>query len=70
MSAQTVFVVVGAHHHGHRIPAHQRTNASLHEQIARHGALVFGRDGIAEGGGNRAGQWHTGGLRVLGEVPQ
>ena len=32
--------------------------------------LIIIKGGIAEGGGNRAGQWHAGRLRVLGEMPE
>ena len=52
MPAQSLVVVVGAHYHCQRIPANQRADTALHEQIAGH-ALFSGRlDGVAKGRGD------------------
>ena len=68
MAAQPFVVVVRPHHHGQGIPAHQRTNAALHEQVPRHQLLVAGGDGIAKRRGNRRGQAYTGFSGVLGKL--
>ena len=70
MSAESVLIVVGAHHHRHRVPSHQGADTALHEQIARHGPLILRRDGVAKRCRNGAGQRDAGALRVLGEVPE
>jgi hypothetical protein len=53
MSAQVGVFQVGTHHHGQRIPTHQRTNAAFHKQVARHACFVGQRNGVAIRRGDR-----------------
>ncbi|MCY1297382.1 hypothetical protein D9M70_468190 [compost metagenome] len=60
VTAKVRVLLVGAHHHGQCVPAHQRADAPLHEQVARHASLVGHRNGVAVGRGDRIGQLGTG----------
>ena len=46
MAADTVLFTVGAHDHGHGIPARERTDAAFQFHVARVGGLFRGRDGV------------------------
>ncbi|MNT43866.1 hypothetical protein D3C72_1803600 [compost metagenome] len=59
VAAQVRVFQVGAHHHGQRVPTHQRANAAFHEQVARHACFVGHRDGVAIRCGDRIGQLGT-----------
>ena len=65
VAAQAFVVFVGAHHHGQRIPAHQRANAALHEQIAGHHLFLGRRDGVAERRGDGGRQAQTRSIACL-----
>ena len=49
MAAQLAVGLVGAHHHGERVPAHNRGNPRLHIEVAGKRALLFERDGVSIG---------------------
>ena len=49
MPAQITRALIGPQYHGHGVPADQRTNTALHEQVARHPGFLGHRNGIAEG---------------------
>ncbi len=51
MSADAFLDLVGSHHHGQRVPAHQALDAALHFLAAGKGRLLDGRDGVLVGGG-------------------
>ena len=55
VAADAVFVAVGAHHHGHGVPADQALDAALDLAAARVGHLLVGVDGVDVGsvGGER-----------------
>ncbi|MDT4845168.1 hypothetical protein FQZ97_791470 [compost metagenome] len=56
VTAQVGVLQVGAHHHGQRVPAHQRADAAFHEQVAGHARFVGHRDGVAVRRGDGVGQ--------------
>ncbi|MNO93418.1 hypothetical protein D3C76_850190 [compost metagenome] len=60
VATQIRVLLVGTHHHGQCVPAHQRADASLHEQVARHASLVRYRNGVAIRRGDRVRQLGTG----------
>ena len=49
VTAELAIRLVGAHHHGQRVPAHQRGQPFLHREVAWKGGLVFHRDGVGIG---------------------
>ena len=55
VSAQALVVIIPTHHHRQSVPARERANTTLHEQIPGHGLLFRNRDGIAERGCNCSG---------------
>ena len=65
MAAQIAGLAVGAHHHRHRVPADQRTDAPLHRVVAGAFGLHLRRDGVDVFGGGRKGQETTGAARLL-----
>ena len=60
VTAQVRIFQVGAHHHGHRVPANQRANAAFHEQVARHACFVGYGNRVAVRRGNGIRQLRTG----------
>ncbi len=50
MAAQLAIGLVGAHHHGQGVPAHQRRQALLDRQVAREHRLLLRRDAVDMGG--------------------
>ena len=70
MPADAREVVVGAHHHGHRVPADVAADALLHELVAGILGLPIRRDGVDVGRlyqGGEAHPLHLGLLEELGE---
>ena len=70
VAAQIRVFQVGAHHHGQGVPAHQRADPPLHEQVAGHACLVADRDGVAVGRGDRIGQLRTAAAGQLAHAGQ
>ncbi|MNO79606.1 hypothetical protein D3C76_707800 [compost metagenome] len=70
VTAKVRVLLVGAHHHGQCVPAHQRADAPLHEQVARHASLVGHRNGVAVGRGDRIGQLGPGAGRQFAHARQ
>ena len=56
VAAEIARSTVGAHHHRQRVPADQRANAALHEQVARHEGFLAGGNGVAVRRGDGVGQ--------------
>src|SRR5690606_29611336 len=56
VSTQVWVLQVGAHHHRQGVPADQRANAALHEQVAGHLRFASDGDGVAVGRGDAVGQ--------------
>ena len=54
--AEIVIALVGAEHHGQGVPANERANAALHEQVAGHERLFGGRDRVSIRGCQHVGQ--------------
>ena len=50
--------LIGPYHHGHGIPADQRADTPLHEQIPRHAGFITHGNGVAERRGD--GVWQLG----------
>ena len=67
MSAQALVVIIAAHHHGQRVPAHQRADAALHEDITGHHLFFGGCDGVGKGRRDRSWQTQAGTHRVPGQ---
>ncbi len=57
---EIIACLIGAHHHCERVPTDQRTNAALHEQIARHEGFFVRRNRIAVRRGDRIRQTNAG----------
>ncbi len=57
--ADAVGVLVGAHHHRHRVPAHQALHAALDLGAAGERRLLVGGDGVDVGGVGRERQRHA-----------
>ena len=47
VSTEIFIALVGAEHHGQGVPANERANAPLHEQVAGHERLLGGRDRVS-----------------------
>jgi hypothetical protein len=58
MAAKISGTLVGAHNHGHGIPADQGANTALHEEVAGHRRLLGHRNTVPEWRGN--GIWQFG----------
>ena len=58
--AQVAAAPIGAHDHRQRVPADERADAPLHEQVARHERFPVRRDGVAVGRRDRIGQRRAG----------
>jgi hypothetical protein len=65
MAAQLARLAVGAHDHGHGVPADQRTDTPFHRRIAGHLRLVARRDGVDVFGGRVERQVAAGTTRVI-----
>ena len=70
VTAQSFIVVVGPHHHGQRIPAHQRADAAFHEQVAGHLLFIGGGNGISERCGDSRRQANARISGVFGKLDQ
>ncbi len=70
VAAELRVFAIGAHHHGERVPAHDRRNAALELEIARELRLVGERDGILIGRVQDRRKRHTACPRVVQEPPQ
>ena len=70
MAAQSLIVIITAHHHSQCIPAHQRANPALHEDITGHHFFFGRRDRIGKGGGDSGRQAQTSVDCVLGQLQQ
>ncbi len=68
--AQPVELAVGAHHHGHRVPADEALDAALDVPVAGIGGLLFDRDRVDVGrvGGER--EAHPAPLGIALQEPQ
>src|SRR3546814_3812448 len=51
VAAQVAGLAVGAHHHGHRVPADHRTDAPFHLLVAGRLGFLAGREGVDDFGG-------------------
>src|SRR3546814_7268454 len=60
VAAQVAGLAVGAHHHGHRVPADHRADAPFHLRVAGRLGLLAGRDGVDVFGGRRERQVRAG----------
>ena len=70
VTADAVFHLVGAHDHGHRVPADQALDAALDLAAARIGPFLGGVDGVDVGGVGGERQLDAGPLRLDAEVSQ
>ena len=70
MAAQSLIVIITAHHHSQRIPAHQRANPAFHEDITGHHFFFGGRDRVGKGCGDSRRQAQTSVDCVLGQLQQ
>ena len=60
VAANAFLDLVGAHHHGQRIPAHHALDAALHFLAAGKGRLLPRSDGVLVGSGGGKGKIHAG----------
>jgi hypothetical protein len=67
VAAEALVIVVGAHHHRERVPADQRADAPVDEEVAGHALLRLGRNGVAITRGDCRRQAHAGTGGVVGE---
>src|SRR5690606_28670640 len=70
VAAQVARLAVGAHHHGHGVPADQAADAPFHGRITVALGLQVRRDGVGVRGGRMEGQRRAGPARQLGHAFQ
>ncbi len=70
VAADAVFVTVGAHHHGHGVPADQALDAALDLAAARVGHLLVGVDGVDVGGVGGERQLDAAGVGVAAQFAE
>ena len=68
VAAELVVVLVGAHHHRHRVPAAVRADALLDRRVARRALLEVRRDGVDVRGVGRVRQVGAGAARLVDQL--
>ena len=73
VAAEIALALIGAHHHRQGVPADQRADAPLHEQIPGHEGFLAGGNGVPVRGGDGVGQpgaglGHAGGQPLQQEI--